>query len=105
MHYKGSQIKPAVAPPDQHGDSITVVPVGKEMTTQQAADLLNVSREYLVRLLDEGRIAHNKAGPPCRLRLDDVLAFKEHRDQERQASLDELASLSEECGGYSELDG
>lgn len=86
------------------GDSVTVVPVGKEMTTQQAADLLNVSRQYLVRLLDEGRIPHTKTGRHRRLRIEDVLAFKEQRDQERQASLDELTSLSEEFGGYSELD-
>lgn len=86
------------------GDSVTVVPVGKEMSTQQAADLLNVSRQYLVRLLDEGRIPHTKTGRHRRVRIEDVLAFKEQRDQERQASLDELSTLSEQFGGSSELD-
>lgn len=82
------------------GDSITVVPVGREMTTQQAADLLNVSRQYLVRLLDEGRIPFRKTGKHRRLRIEDVLAFKETRDKDRRAGLRELSRLTEEFGGY-----
>ena len=85
------------------GDSITIVPVGKEMTTQQAADMLNVSRQYLVRLLEEGRIPYTRTGKHRRLRIEDVLAFKEQRERERGASLDELARMSEEVGGYDEL--
>ncbi len=85
------------------GDSITVVPVGKEMTTQQAADLLNVSRQYLVRLLDDGRIPYTKTGKHRRLRVEDVLTFKEQRDRDRKAGLDELVRMSEEFGGYEEL--
>lgn len=61
------------------GDSVTVVPVGQELTTQQAADLLNVSRQYLVRLLDEGRMAYTKTGKHRRLRIEDVLAFQGKR--------------------------
>ena len=85
------------------GDSITIVPVGKEMTTQQAADMLNVSRQYLVRLLDEGRLPFTKTGKHRRLRIEDVLAFKEQRDRERKAGLDELTRMSEEFGGYDEV--
>ncbi len=85
------------------GDAITVVPVGKELTTQQAADLLNVSRQYLVRLLNEKRIPHTKVGKHRRLRIEDVLAFNEKRDAERRSALDELTQISEEVGGYSEL--
>jgi len=82
------------------GDSITVVPVGREVTTQQAADLLNVSRQYLVRLLDEGRIPFRKTGKHRRLRIEDVLAFKEKRDKDRRAGLRELSQMTQEFGGY-----
>jgi len=82
------------------GDSLTVVPVGKELTTQQAADLLNVSRQYLVRLLDDGRIPFRKTGKHRRLRIEDVLAFGEQRDRDRRAGLRELSRLTQEFGGY-----
>ncbi len=82
------------------GDSLTIVPVGKELTTQQAADLLNVSRQYLVRLLDDGRLPFTKTGKHRRLRIEDVLAFKDKRDQERRSSLNALSQLTEEFGGY-----
>lgn len=82
------------------GDSITVVPVGREVTTQQAADLLNVSRQYLVRLLDEGRIAFRETGKHRRLRVEDVLEFKEKRDKDRRAGLRELSRMTQEFGGY-----
>ena len=71
--------------------------------TQQAADLLNISRQYLVRLLEEGRIPYTRTGKHRRLRIDDVVAYKQARDHERSESLDELARLSDELGGYDEL--
>ncbi len=82
------------------GDSITVVPVGREVTSQQAADLLNVSRQYLVRILDEGRIAFRKTGKHRRLRIDDVLRFKANRDMDRRAGLRDLSQMTQEFGGY-----
>jgi excisionase family DNA binding protein len=87
------------------GDAITVVPVGKELTTQQAANILNVSRQYLVRLLDDGRIPFTKTGKHRRLRIADVLAFKRERDEERERALTELTQMTEdELGGYPELE-
>lgn len=85
------------------GDSITIVPVGQELTTQQAANLLNVSRQYLVRLLDGGRIPFTKTGRHRRVRVDDVLTFKAQRDRDRLEKLDELSELSQRFGGYDEL--
>lgn len=81
------------------GDAVAVVPVGRDLTTQQAANLLNVSR-YLVRLVDEGRIPAGKTGKRRRLRLADVLAFKEKRDRARRAGLRALTRATEAAGGY-----
>lgn len=82
------------------GDSISIVPVGREVTTQQAADLLNVSRQYLVRLLNDDLMPYRKTGKHRRLRIEDVLTYKETRDKDRRAGLRELCRLTQEVGGY-----
>lgn len=86
------------------GDSITLVPVGRELTTQQSANLLNVSRQYLVRLLEEMRIPFTKTGKHRRLKLADVLTYKTQRDSHARKTLDELTRLSQEAGGYNEIE-
>lgn len=83
------------------GQTMTLVPHGKELTTQEAADLLHVSRPHLVKLLDDGAIAHYKVGTHRRVRIEDVLDYRKRRAGTRRDKLDELTRLSEELeGGY-----
>lgn len=85
------------------GQSVALVPVSRELTTQQAADLLNLSRQYLVRQLDAGVLPYRMTGTHRRLSLEDVLAYKTVREQGRRQSLDELSDLTQAFGGYDEL--
>ena len=74
--------------------SITVAPATKQLTTQQAAEVLGVSRPYFIRLLEEGRIPFHKVGTHRRVQLADVVAYQEQQKLERRAAMDKLAELS-----------
>ena len=83
------------------GNGFAVMAVQSELTTQQAADLLNVSRPFLVELLDEKKIPFRKVGKHRRVRVEDLMSYKEKTDTDRRKILDALAKEAQELGiGY-----
>lgn len=74
------------------GQGVTLIPEDAELTTVQAADMLHVSRPFLIKLLDEGKIPYRKVGKHRRIRGEDVMNFKRAIDQEREAVLDQLVA-------------
>jgi excisionase family DNA binding protein len=82
------------------GQAISLVPHNHELTTQEAADILNVSRPFLIKLLDQGEIPCIKVGKHRRIRLEDLIFYKQHRDNKRRKHLDRLIEITEEAGLY-----
>jgi excisionase family DNA binding protein len=83
------------------GLTIILIPHDKELTTKEAADILNMSRPFLVKLLDRGEIPYHRVGTHRRLNVEDVLAYRELRAARRREQLRTLTELSEQVeGGY-----
>jgi excisionase family DNA binding protein len=86
------------------GHGVTIIPESAELTTVQAAEVVNVSRPFLIKLLDDGAIPHRKVGKHRRIRMEDVMAYKAAIDRERESVLDQLAREAQEQEmGYGRL--
>ena len=83
------------------GNSVNITPIHAELTTQEAADILNMSRPTLIKLLDSGDIPHSRTGNRRKVAFVDVMNYKQDIDAKRLAALDELTALDQELGlGY-----
>ncbi len=83
-----------------NGVFVELIPIHSQLTTQQAAEILGISRPHLVKLLEEEEIPHHKVGKHRRIRLDDLLVYKHRRDSKRRQILDQIKADSEELGLY-----
>lgn len=83
-----------------HGEDATVVRTPREVTTQQAAAVLNVSRPTVVKLIDDGSLPARKVGSHRRILLTDLLAYRDQVVAERRAALDRMTHEAEELGLY-----
>ena len=83
-----------------HGKAVRVASIHEELTTQEAADILNVSRPYLIKLLEEGAIPFVMTGTHRRIRFNDLMEYKRFRDAERKQAINEIAQMSQDLGLY-----
>ncbi|WP_042401980.1 helix-turn-helix domain-containing protein [Streptacidiphilus carbonis] len=81
-----------------NGQGVQLMPVNAELTTQQAADMLNVSRPYLIRLLEANEIPHRLVGRHRRIRFEDIMNYLREDDRKRQDAAGELTQLDQELG-------
>ena len=83
------------------GNSVTIVPLHAELTTQQAADILNVSRPYLIKLLERGELQFTKVGTHRRIQFKDLMAYKNIVKKRSSSAMDELVQIAQETNlGY-----
>ena len=82
------------------GNAVSLIPIHTELTTQEAADLLNVSRPYLIKQIELGEIPHHKVGTHRRIHFNDLMVYKDRIDLATAQGLDEMVAISQALGLY-----
>ena len=82
------------------GNAVSLIPIHAELTTQEAADLLNVSRPYLIKQIELGEIPYHKIGKHRRINFNDLMVYKDRIDLATAQGLDEMGAISQELGLY-----
>ncbi len=82
----------------QQGNGITILPVSTVLTTTEAAEMLNVSRPHVVKLVDEGKLSHHMAGTHRRIMVADVVSYQAEREMTRHQALAEMHEIADESG-------
>lgn len=82
------------------GDGVSIIPLHAELTTAQAAELLNISRPHLIKQIEAGALPHHMVGTHRRLKLADVLAYRDQLDAQANQALDAMAADAEDLGLY-----
>ena len=92
------QVLKMVAEQMGKGRAVSIVPLGMMLTSQQAAEILGSSRQHVVKLLHEGQIPYEKVGTHRRLRIEDVIAYKQRRQSTREETLTRMSEQAERLG-------
>jgi excisionase family DNA binding protein len=87
----------------QEGKAISIVPVTQDLTTQEAANFLGVSRPFFVKLLETGKLRYHRTGTHRRVYLKDLMAYKQHRDQDKMDAINRIAQFEEDAGLYDKV--
>jgi excisionase family DNA binding protein len=88
----------SVAEELERGNGVSVLPLHRQLTTTEAAQLLNVSRPHVIALLERGELPFEKVGTHRRIRLADVIAYRQAQDQRRREALDDMVRQGEDLG-------
>jgi excisionase family DNA binding protein len=87
----------------QQGNAISIVPFMQDLTTQDAANFLGVSRPFFVKLLEKGKLRHHMTGSHRRVYLKDLMEYRQHRDQEKMDAINRIAQFEEDAGLYDKV--
>jgi excisionase family DNA binding protein len=87
----------------QEGKAISIVPMMQDLTTQEAANFLGVSRPFFVKVLETGKLHYHMTGTHRRVYLKDLMDYRQHRDQDKIDAINRIAQFEEDAGLYDKV--